>query len=99
MSKLLYDPSATYLSSRERDYVTPYVFEEFPKWVDAPAGRFLVQTAEEEAMLFPDEVDESGDTSDERTALMEQARALGLNPHHRAGAEKLRQMILDHETV
>jgi hypothetical protein len=28
-----------------------------------------------------------------RAALFEEARALGLNPHHRTGEEKLAQMI------
>ena len=35
----------------------------------------------------------TGDAMDERDALLEEARALGLEPHHRAGVEKLKEMI------
>lgn len=33
--------------------------------------------------------------SDERTNLMEEAKALGLNPHHRTGVENLRVLIAE----
>lgn len=35
----------------------------------------------------------------ELNALREQAEALGLKPHHKAGTEKLREMIAVHKEV
>ena len=40
----------------------------------------------------PDSTDEA---NDERSALFEEARALGLEPHHRTGVEKLKEMIAE----
>lgn len=72
-----------------RDYTSEYVFHEFPKWVTlADGSQMIARNAEEEAVL----VGESK-TDDERQALMDRAKELGLDPHHRTGVEKLREMI------
>jgi hypothetical protein len=70
-----------------RDFKAPYVYREFPKWVELANGeRILVNDADEEAAAV-------GDDKPAREALFEEARALGLNPHHRTGEEKLTEMI------
>jgi hypothetical protein len=71
-----------------RNFTAEYVFREFPKWVELANGeRILVHNAEEEAAAVgPEE-------TPGREALFEEARSLGLNPHHRTGEEKLVQMI------
>lgn len=73
-----------------RDFVAPYVFQEFPKWVTlADGSQMLVQNADEEAVLTA-----PAETS-ERDALLAEAKALGLNPHHKTGEDKLRAMIAE----
>jgi hypothetical protein len=71
-----------------RNFTAEYVYREFPKWVELANGeRILVHNAQEEAAAIgPEE-------TPNRTALLEEARSLGLNPHHRTGEERLVQMI------
>jgi len=92
-----WDPSATFLSSRDRDYTSPYEFAEYPKWVtDAEGRKHLVENSEQEALHVPptpDDESEEPAPSVTRDALFAEASALGLNPHHRAGEQKLRDMI------
>jgi hypothetical protein len=72
-----------------RNFTAPYEFKEFPKWVDGPDGKqVLVQSAEEEASIA-----ESFGSESDRDALLQQAKDLGLTPHHKLGVEKLRAMI------
>lgn len=74
-----------------RDFTAPYEFREYPKHVTLADGSVItVNSAEEEAAAVGDEEPES----DERAELMAQARALGLNPHHKLGVDKLRELIL-----
>lgn len=41
-----------------------------------------------------EETDEAkAEEVNERDALMEKAKAMGLNPHHKAGVEKLKEML------
>ena len=73
-----------------RNFTAPYVFQEYPKHVALADGSFItVNNAEEEAAA----VGADDGSTDERAELMEKARALGLNPHHKAGVEKLKQLI------
>lgn len=75
-----------------RDYQSPYVFREYPKWVTlADGSQMIAQNAEEEAVLVGEQPSEESKSA--REALFEEARALGLNPHHRTGDEKLAEMI------
>jgi hypothetical protein len=37
----------------------------------------------------------ANDGADDRKALLEEARALGLNPHHATGSEKLKELIAE----
>lgn len=78
------------MHSNMRNFTAEYVYREFPKWVELANGeKILVQNADEEAAAIgPEE-------APARTALFEEARSLGLNPHHRTGEEKLVQMIKD----
>jgi hypothetical protein len=77
-----------------RNFTAPYTFVEYPKHVQLADGSFLVvNNADEEAAAT------ATDEPDERAELMAQAKALGLNPHHKAGVEKLREMIAGHAHV
>jgi len=71
-----------------RNFTAEYVYREFPKWVELANGeKILVHNEEEEAAAVgPAE-------TPAREALFEEARSLGLTPHHRTGEEKLVQMI------
>jgi hypothetical protein len=72
-----------------RNFTAEYVYREFPKWVELANGeRIIVHNAEEEAAAIG-----TVDQTPAREALMAEARALGLNPHHRTGEEKLVEMI------
>lgn len=76
-----------------RDFVAPYVFQEFPKWVTlADGSQMLANSADEEAVLVSDPV-EAAPT--DRDALLAEAKALGLTPHHKTGEDKLRAMIAE----
>ncbi|MFU2050963.1 hypothetical protein [Bordetella hinzii] len=73
-----------------RDFTSEYVFQEFPKWVTlADGSTILVHNADEEAVL------QEPTSGDDVEALRAEAEALGLKPHHKAGAEKLKQMIAE----
>jgi hypothetical protein len=75
-----------------RDFTAPYVFHEYPKWVTlADGSQMLAESADEEEILVGASADEDAD----REALMAKAKSLGLNPHHRAGVEKLQSMIAE----
>lgn len=71
-----------------RNFTAPYVFHEYPKWITLADGSGItVQNADEEAAAT------AKDEPDERAALLDQAKELGLNPHHKSGIDKLREMI------
>ena len=75
------------MHSNMRNFTAEYTYVEFPKWVELANGeKILVNDADEEAAAI-------GPETPAREALFEEARALGLNPHHRTGEEKLMQMI------
>ncbi|WP_059416166.1 hypothetical protein [Cupriavidus basilensis] len=80
-----------------REFTSEYVFQEFPKWVTlADGSMLLVNSAEEEAVVIgPKEPKQEGDATAQadKAALLEQARALGLDPHANTGVEKLKQLI------
>lgn len=75
------------------NYASEYVYHEYPKWVSlADGSQILVHDkGEEDAAIGPAPSADSGD----RDALMAEAKALGLNPHHKTGAEKLRELIAE----
>jgi len=79
------------------NFTAEYNFVEYPKWVTLANGSaVLVHNANEESVLTaPDEQDEDllGGESTARAALFDEARALGLDPHHRTGEAKLLEMI------
>lgn len=72
-----------------RDFTAPYEYREYPKWVNG----VLVQDADEETAALGNESAADAGLDNLREALVAEAKALGLNPHHRAGVEKLREMI------
>lgn len=75
------------------NYTAPYEFQEYPKWVSlADGSQLLVNDAEEENAAIGVEETSSG-MENLRDALMAEARALGLNPHHKTGADKLQKLI------
>jgi hypothetical protein len=72
-----------------RNFESEYVFKEYPKWVTLADGSTIIaNSADEEAVLT-----EKNESTDERDDLLEQARELGLSPHHKTGEDKLRKMI------
>lgn len=72
-----------------RNFTAPYEFREYPKWVAKPDGtQVIVANAEEEEAIAT-----AFDSAPDREALLAEARALGLEPHHKLGADKLRAMI------
>ena len=75
------------------NYTSSYVFQEFPKWVTLADGtQILVHDADEEkAAIGVEEISQPMDNL--RDALMAEAKALGLEPHHRTGVDKLQQLI------
>jgi hypothetical protein len=73
-----------------RNFTAPYVFAEYPKHVQLADGSTItVFNADEEAAATAKDEADSG----ERDALMAKAKELGLNPHPRTGAAKLRDLI------
>jgi hypothetical protein len=81
-----------------RNFTAPYVFVEYPKWVTLADGSGLVvNSREEEDAAIGQESADSQSVDQLRDALMDQAKALGLNPHHKTGVEKLKQMISEQE--
>ncbi|ABO54185.1 hypothetical protein UA18_03447 [Burkholderia multivorans] len=80
--------------SNMRNFTSPYKFREYPKHVTLADGSYVVvNNPEEEAAAIGEESAGEGGTEALRDALMAEARALGLNPHHRSGIDKLREMI------
>lgn len=78
-----------------RDFKAPYEFREYPKHVKLPDGSVItVESAEEEAAAVGEDSDEAGE-GNEREALMAEARSLGLNPHHKLGVDKLRELVTE----
>jgi hypothetical protein len=73
---------------------TPYVYREYPKWVTlADGSQIVVNDADEEQAAIGAESSVEVGYDNLRDALMAEAKALGLQPHHRTGADKLREMI------
>jgi hypothetical protein len=73
---------------------TPYIYQEYPKWVTlADGSKLIVHNAEEERAAIGEETTVEAGYSNLRDALMAEAKALGLTPHHRCGEDKLRDMI------
>jgi hypothetical protein len=69
------------------NYTSPYVYVEYPKWVTlADGSQIIVNDAEEEKAAV-------GVEENPRDALMAEAKALGLNPHHKMGVESLQKLI------
>ncbi|CAG4900766.1 hypothetical protein [Paraburkholderia saeva] len=79
-----------------RNFTAPYVPQEFPKWVTLADGSMLiVNDKDEEAAAIGEECADTGTVESLRDALMTEAKALGLKPHHKTGIEKLQQLIND----
>lgn len=70
-----------------RDFTAPYEYREYPKWISG----VLVNNVDEEEALSAESMSAGVDSL--RDALMAEAKALGLNPHHKLGVEKLRELI------
>lgn len=76
------------------NYTASYEFREYPKWVSlADGSQFMVHDAEEERAAIGAEASVDAGMENLRDALMAEAKALGLQPHHKTGAEKLQQLI------
>lgn len=88
-----------------REFIAPYEFREYPKWVTlADGSQVLVHNAEEETVAVgPLAEDDTTDTDADadadgsqvvdKAALLEEARTLGLDPHANTGAAKLSELI------
>ena len=82
-----------------RNFTAPYVFHEYPKWVTLADGSGLVvNSREEEDAAVGNEAADKTSVDSLRDALMAEAKALGLNPHHKTGIEKLKQIIQEHQS-
>jgi hypothetical protein len=88
------------------NYTTEYVYREYPKYVTRADGSQVIgadghaitaHTKEEEDAILASEA--PADASGDRDSLMAEAQALGLNPHHKTGVEKLRQLIQESKGV
>jgi hypothetical protein len=79
------------MNNNMRDFTAAYEYQEYPKWVTlADGSQIVVNNAAEEDVALGELTDVP---ADERESLMAEAKALGLTPHHRTGADKLREMI------
>lgn len=88
------------------NYTTEYVYREYPKYVTredgsqiiGPGGHAMVAHSkeEEDAILASEAPARAGG---DRDSLMAEAQALGLNPHHKTGVEKLQQLINESKGV
>ena len=88
--KVAFEPKA----ENRLNYTSPYVYHEYPKWVTlADGSKIVVDNAEEESAAIGAEEDSQAGFDNLRDALMAEAKALGLNPHHKMGAERLQQLI------
>lgn len=88
--KVAFEPKA----ENRLNYTSPYVYHEYPKWVTlADGSKIIVNDAEEESAAVGDEKISTDGFDNLRDALMAEARALGLNPHHKTGVDKLQQLI------
>lgn len=77
-----------------RDATVPYVYHEYPKWVTlADGSQLIVNDPDEESAAIGEEADVQVASENLLDALRTEAKLLGLNPHHRAGIEKLRELI------
>lgn len=76
-----------------RDFKAPYEYREYPKWVTLADGSQILVQNENEEFAAVGEQELPAEMQDERETLMAEAKALGLNPHHKLGADRLRQMI------
>jgi hypothetical protein len=83
--------------SNGRNFTAPYKFVEYPKWVDlADGSRIVVHDEDEEAAAVGADASEAEDVREdveERQRLFAEAKALGLNPHHKMKSARLRQLI------
>lgn len=83
--------------SNGRNFTAPYKFVEYPKYVKlADGSSLLVHDEDEEAAAIgaePEEVDSVRESVQERERLFAEARAMGLNPHHKMRAARLRELI------
>lgn len=83
------------------NYSSEYVYREYPKYVTREDGSQIIgadgqamvaqSKEEEDAILALDST--PADSGADRDQLMAEAKALGLNPHHKTGADKLQQLI------
>lgn len=77
-----------------RNFTPPYEHQEYPKWVKlADGSQIVVNNEEEEQAALGEETSVEAGYENLLDALRSEAKALGLNPHHRAGADKIREMI------
>jgi hypothetical protein len=83
--------------SNGRNFTAPYRFIEYPKWVSlADGSKLLVHDEDEEAAAVGSEegdLDGIREDVEERQRLFAEAKSLGLNPHHKMKASRLRQLI------
>ena len=72
----------------------PYTHVEYPKWVTPPDGKArIVQTANEEAAAMAQPLQRPDAAPDDREALRQQARALGIPVDGRWAADRLKAEI------
>jgi hypothetical protein len=77
-----------------RNFTAPYVPQEYPKWVTLADGSgLIVNNADEEQVVIGEESADEGSVENLRDALMKEAKAMGLHPHHKTGVEKLQSLI------
>jgi len=77
-----------------RNFTAPYVPHEYPKWVTlADGSTLIVNNADEEQIVIGEESADEKSVENLRDALMAEAKAMGLNPHHKSGIEKLQNLI------
>lgn len=77
--------------ANSRNFSTPYVFKEYPKYVTLKDGTaLLVKDADEEFAAVGDS------ETNNHALLLSRARDLGLKPHHRMSEDTLSKLIDEH---
>ncbi len=84
-------------ASNGRNFIAPYTYSEYPKWVKLADGSSLVVHDEDEESAAVtadgDDVEAVREEVKEREQLFAQAKSLGLKPHHKMRIERLRDLI------